>query len=117
EEEWKDRFGPLPSVAQALLGVARLRAECARTGVVEVTVTPARAGSGNMGQSTVRLSPLDLATSATIRLKRLYPKAIFKPESRQLVLSLPPRADVAPYLVDLLEALRPRAGAPGPGAA
>ena len=33
-----DRYGPLPPPAEALLAVARLRAECVRTGVQEVTV-------------------------------------------------------------------------------
>ena len=37
--EWEDRYGPVPPEAEALLEVARLRAECVRTGVREVTVT------------------------------------------------------------------------------
>src|SRR5438045_7729056 len=36
--EWQDRYGPVPPAASALLEVARLRAECARTGIREVNV-------------------------------------------------------------------------------
>ena len=38
--EWMDRFGPPPPAAEGLLAVARLRVECLRTGVTDVTVTP-----------------------------------------------------------------------------
>ena len=44
--EWLDRFGPLPAPAEGLLAVARLRVECLRTGVREVSATPARPGQG-----------------------------------------------------------------------
>src|SRR5205823_11917821 len=37
-DEWMDRYGPVPAAAESLLAVARLRAECVRTGVREVTV-------------------------------------------------------------------------------
>ena len=43
-DEWADRFGPLPPAAEGLLALARLRVECLRTGVTEVTVVPARVG-------------------------------------------------------------------------
>ena len=48
EAEWVDRFGAVPSPAAALLGVARLRAECVRVGVTDVTVVnnPALSGGG-----------------------------------------------------------------------
>src|SRR5215471_13627210 len=36
--EWQDRYGPVPPPAAALLDVARLRAECVRTGIREVNV-------------------------------------------------------------------------------
>ena len=36
--EWVDRYGPVPEVAGALLDVARIRAECVRVGVTEITV-------------------------------------------------------------------------------
>ncbi len=79
-QEWSDRFGPAPEEAEALLRVARLRAECVRLGVREVTVA----------KDVARIGPLALPVSATVRLKRLYPKAVIK-EGDQVVLPMPKR--------------------------
>ena len=102
--EWEDRYGPVPEAAQALLTVARLRAECVRTGVREVTVTK---GSGFGGPKVVaRLSPIALPTSKTIRLERLYRGSVFKAEIGQLQLALRSTAtvvqDVLAAFADLL---------------
>jgi transcription-repair coupling factor (superfamily II helicase) len=63
-----DRFGPIPDPVENLLAVARFKAVCRRYGVTEVSL---------QGQS-VRFTPLDLAESAQIRLKRLYDKSLYK---------------------------------------
>ena len=89
--EWVDRFGPVPAPAEALLGVARLRAECARTGVRELTVA----------RDTVRISPITLPVSRQMRLKRLHPRAVLKEELHQLVLPLAPGVK-GPSLTDAL---------------
>jgi len=103
--EWEDRFGPLPPEAEALLAVARLRAEASRTGVREVTVV---APSGFGGQpSTARLSPLPLKTSQQIRLKRLHPTAVYKEAEQLVVVKVPHKAHPADALVDLLRQLDP----------
>jgi transcription-repair coupling factor (superfamily II helicase) len=96
--EWLDRYGALPPPAEALLRIGVLRAECARTGVREVTVV--RGG-------TVRMSPLALKTSARVRLQRLWPKAIYKEDIGQVVLHLPPKVDAAGYLSSFLAAMVP----------
>ncbi len=96
--EWLDRYGPLPPPAEALLRIGELRAECARTGVKEVTVV-----SGGVA----RLSPLALKTSARIRLQRRWPKAIYKEDIGQIVVSVPRGVDAAEFLVDLLGAMVP----------
>ena len=101
--EWIDRYGPLPAPAEALLRSGELRAECARTGVREVTVVKG---------GTVRLAPLTLRTSARIRLQRLWPRAIYKEDIGQVVLPLPRGSDAAEFLVDLLGALVPSDAAP-----
>ncbi len=68
--EWLDRFGPIPAAAEALLRVGRLRVECVRTGVREVTVTR---GPGFGGPDHVaRLSPVHLPDSRQVRLQRRY---------------------------------------------
>jgi transcription-repair coupling factor (superfamily II helicase) len=96
-DEWLDRYGPPPPPAEALLGVARLRAECARTGVREVAVT----------RGLARLAPLALRASQATRLRRLQPKAVHKEDLGQLIVPVPPRADPAAFLVDLLAELVP----------
>ncbi|MEY2591253.1 MAG: hypothetical protein QOJ67_3237, partial [Acidimicrobiaceae bacterium] len=64
--EWEDRFGPVPPEAGALLRVARLRVECIRTGVRDITVTANRTGPG----WEARMGPIRLRASAAIRLRR-----------------------------------------------
>ena len=103
--EWEDRYGPLPDEAQALLQVARLRAECARTGIREVVVVKP---TGYGGQpATARLSPVELKTSQTIRLKRLHPSAVYKEPEKLLVLKVPAREHPADWLVAALRDLLP----------
>jgi transcription-repair coupling factor (superfamily II helicase) len=105
EAEWADRFGPLPDPARALLRVGRLRAECARTGVTEVSVLAARPVPS--GAATARISPLALKASAHMRLQRLFPKAVYKEDQGQLIVPLPPKSDPADAVAELLSQLVP----------
>ncbi|MFZ8999189.1 MAG: transcription-repair coupling factor, partial [Ilumatobacteraceae bacterium] len=95
--EWEDRYGPLPAPAEALLMVARLRAECHRLGITDLQIT----------SSDARLAPLDLKLSESMRLKRLAKAAIHKEDLRQLVVPLPRRTDPAAFLVGFLQELIP----------
>jgi transcription-repair coupling factor (superfamily II helicase) len=70
EAEWLDRYGPLPAAADALLEVARLRAECVRLGLRSVTVQ----------KGVARVVGLELKESQKVRLRRLAPRAVHKPE-------------------------------------
>lgn len=99
EQEWIDRYGPVPDLAKALLDVAHLRAECVRTGVREI----------NVSKGVARISPLKLRASASIRLKRLQPKAVYKEDLEQLV--LPVGKAPAAFLLDLLKQLVPEEAA------
>ena len=101
--EWLDRYGPIPDPAEALLRVARLRAECVRTGVREVTVTANRTGPGWQA----RLSPVHLLASAAVRLRRLAKDAIYKEDLGQLVVPIRKGVDVAEALTLLLAELVP----------
>ena len=68
--EWLDRFGPIPDPAEALLQVGRLRVECVRTGITEITVT---AGVGFGGPDHIaRMSPVELPASRQVRMERKY---------------------------------------------
>ncbi len=100
--EWADRYGPPPPQAEALLRVARLRAEAVRTGVREITVA----------RDVARLSPLVLKTSQRIRLQRLLKDAVYKEDIEQLVVPLRRGADPADALVTLLGALVPEEAPP-----
>ncbi|HEX2024451.1 MAG TPA: transcription-repair coupling factor [Acidimicrobiales bacterium] len=95
--EWHDRYGPPPPPAQALLRVARLRAECARTGVREVTVA----------RDTIRIAPLELRTSQRIRLQRISRDAVYKEDLSQLVVPLRRGADALEAVTVLLGELVP----------
>ena len=88
--EWEDRFGPVPPEAEALLEVARLRAECVRTGVREVAVTTGSGGAGGFGgpKLVARIAPIRLKTSKQLRLQRLFKGAVYKDEVGQLQLPI-----------------------------
>jgi transcription-repair coupling factor (superfamily II helicase) len=110
--EWLDRFGPIPPPAEALLQVGRLRVECVRTGVREITVTK---GPGFGGPDHVaRLSPVVLKQSAQVRLERLHSKpgsgnsAVYKEATGELQLPLRRRdGDVVDQLVTVMTELLP----------
>jgi transcription-repair coupling factor (superfamily II helicase) len=119
EDEWRDRFGPVPEPAASLLAVARLRAECVRTGVREVSATKAQALAG--GGWVARLAPVALPASKQLRLERSYKGAVYKEAGvdpgagpgGQLQLPLPARSDLPGALVAALsELLPPPEGAP-----
>jgi transcription-repair coupling factor (superfamily II helicase) len=87
----------VPEPARSLLEVAHLRAECARTGVREVAVA----------RDVIRLSPLALKASQTIRIQRLYPKAVYKEDLGQIVMPLPRGAQAAEHVRAFLQAVVP----------
>ena len=110
--EWEDRFGPLPAPAAALLEVARLRVECLRLGITDLAVTAPRTGMGRSPtqRASVRLSPITLAASAEVRLRRLAPGATYQADQHRLLLpvAVPPAGQgYAPGLVALLSDLVP----------
>jgi transcription-repair coupling factor (superfamily II helicase) len=109
--EWEDRFGPLPGPAAALLDVARLRVECLRLGITDLAVTAPRGGMGRSAdRANVKLSPLTLAASAEVRLRRLAPGATYQADQHRLLMPVPvPRGGggYAAGLVALLSELVP----------
>ena len=110
--EWEDRFGPLPSPALQLLDVARLRVECMRTGIQEVSVAPARPGQvaglmpGKRGL-VAKMSPLELPASARVRLRRISREAVYREDARTLTVLLPPDPPPSVTLRELLLELLP----------
>ena len=86
-----------------MLKVARLRAECVRIGVREVTATSNRTRPGWQA----RISPIQLRASAAVRLRRLAKDAVYKEEQGQLVVPIRSGIDVAEALTTLLSELVP----------
>jgi transcription-repair coupling factor (superfamily II helicase) len=79
-DELVDRYGPLPESAQRLVAVARLRLLFRQYGITEVSA---------ISESTLRLSPLQLADSQQLRLKRLYPSAHYRATTSTVQVPIP----------------------------
>ena len=96
-EEWEDRYGPLPASAESLLMIGRLRADCNRLGLKDITIMSNQA----------RLGPITLKTSEEMRLRRLARDSIYKDEIKQLVVPIKRGVDPATFLVGFLRELVP----------
>ena len=79
-DELVDRYGPLPEAAQRLVAVARLRLLFREYGITELSA---------VSESTLRLSPLQLADSQQLRLKRLYPGATYRATTSTVQVPIP----------------------------
>ncbi|MFZ4514973.1 MAG: transcription-repair coupling factor [Acidimicrobiia bacterium] len=99
EAEWADRYGPLPPEAAALLDIARLRVECLRVGVTMVTVM----------KNSARLRAQPLTASQQVRLKRLAPSAVAKPDGDLVVPLAVAPADAASAVRNVLMEFYPDA--------
>ncbi|MBD8078926.1 transcription-repair coupling factor [Cellulosimicrobium arenosum] len=82
--ELVDRYGALPDVASALFDVADFRNHARRAGLTDVTA------QGKF----IRFAPVDLAESAQLRLKRLYPGTLLKPAIRAFLVPFPTTARI-----------------------
>jgi transcription-repair coupling factor (superfamily II helicase) len=78
-EELTDRYGEPPTPVRNLLAVAAFRQRCRAIGVGEVAVAGAN----------VRIAPVELADSGQLRLRRLHPKAQYKPAARLITVPRP----------------------------
>jgi transcription-repair coupling factor (superfamily II helicase) len=95
ENEWRDRFGPLPTPAQSLIAVGALRVECIRIGITEIVT------NGNEA----RISPVQLRASQTMALRRLAPGATFKEQSGLLTVPIKRGTQPTAVITDLLHEL------------
>ena len=76
------RYGEPPIEVQSLLFVALFRARARRAGIKEVTIA---------GRN-VRFAPVVLPDSRVVRLQRMYPKSIVKPQVETLLVPRPTSA-------------------------
>ncbi len=82
--ELVDRYGEPPAETETLLEVARLRVAVSNAGVDEIT----SAGPN------VRFAGIKLADSAQMRMRRIYPKSLYKPTTDTLLVPRPREAQV-----------------------
>ena len=83
-EELVDRFGTFPEPVERLFEVAAFRQLVQSAGIHEVVVQGAK----------IRISPVELPESRTLRLNRLYPGTIVKPAVRTILVPRPSTARV-----------------------
>jgi len=95
EKEWRDRFGPLPEPARALISVGALRVECVRVGITEVV----------MNGNEVRISPIELRASQTLTLRRVAARAVYKESSKTVTVPIARGASPTNVLIELLQEL------------
>ncbi|WP_129295980.1 transcription-repair coupling factor [Streptomyces lydicus] len=78
-EELVDRYGKLPEPVENLLLVAGLRMLARACGVSDITLQG----------SNIRFGPVELRESQELRLKRLHPRTVLKPATRQILVPRP----------------------------
>ncbi|MBY8887720.1 transcription-repair coupling factor [Streptomyces sp. PTM05] len=78
-EELTDRYGKLPEPVENLLLVAGLRLLARKAAVADITLQG----------SNVRFGPVELRESQELRLKRLHPRSVLKPATRQVLVPRP----------------------------
>ena len=111
-DEWRDRYGPVPPAARALLDLAALRLACLARGVNSVVVAPAKVGVRS--RPVLRLGPLDLAVSAQTRVRRRFGARAYDDATKELRVELTERDAGAVAITALLDELAPVApGSPG----
>jgi len=103
--EWADRYGTLPGPALGLLALARLRTAAMARGIRDISMSPVRPGGSR--SPVVRVSPVSLAASSQVRLRRLVPGAVFKEELGQLSVPVQAGQVAADVVRTLLEDLVP----------
>jgi transcription-repair coupling factor (superfamily II helicase) len=78
-EELHDRYGDIPQPVLNLIEVAKFRNHARRAGLHDVTL------QGNL----IRFGPVELPDSKVLRLNRLYPKSLVKPQLRTILVPRP----------------------------
>ncbi len=104
-DEWRDRYGPVPPAARALLDLAVLRLACLARGVTSVVVAPAKVGVRS--RPVLRLGPLELTVSAQTRVRRRFGARAYDDATKELRVELAESDAGAPLITSLLDELAP----------
>ena len=102
-QEWEDRFGPLPGETKSLLRLAKIRARAIQAQIKEVTVSGM--GKSSLVSPFVKLTPVDLKASVSMRMKRIFPKGIYKETERSLIIPISKVSDPMMAVEDVFEKL------------
>ncbi len=102
-QEWEDRFGPLPAETKSLLRLAKIRARAIQAQIKEVTVSGM--GKSSLVSPFVKLTPVDLKASVSMRMKRIFPKGIYKETERSLIIPISKVSDPMMAVEDVFEKL------------
>lgn len=78
-QEFRDRYGEPPEQVNNLAVISRLRLLCRDLGVHEVVQTGTR----------ISFSPIDLQDSGQVRLKRLFPSAMYRATTKVVLIPAP----------------------------
>ena len=108
--EWLDRYGPVPPVADRLLEVAMLRAECVRIGIRDLVVVKGQ-GFGKP-EWVAKLGPVQMKMSQEVRFERLFKDGLWKPteygpEGGEVQVGLKRKTSLAPDIAAFLETMFP----------
>jgi transcription-repair coupling factor (superfamily II helicase) len=96
EAELRDRYGPLPKPARALLDASRLRAELRVDGITDLQIAP-----HELHGRVAKLRPARLDASQRARLRTHHPRAVISEATETLLLPVPEGQDA-----DLVDWLR-----------
>ncbi|NNN20086.1 MAG: transcription-repair coupling factor [Acidimicrobiaceae bacterium] len=101
--EWHDRFGPIPNETKSLLRLAKIRARAIHAQIKEVTV--AGMGRSSLVSPSVRLSPVELKASVSMRMKRLFPKGLYKEREKMVIIPISKGSDLMEALEHVFDEL------------
>lgn len=91
EKEWVDRFGTVPKLAKTVLELTKVRARAMQAGLSEVSILGL--GKSSLVRPSIRISPLEIKASTSMRMKRIFPNAIYKDLEKVLVVPMDKNAD------------------------
>ena len=78
-DELRDRYGEIPEEVSRLAVIARLRMICRDLNITEVIQTGSK----------ITFSPITLPESGVVRLKRLFPAAMYRPTPKTVLVPVP----------------------------
>ncbi|MER3395508.1 MAG: transcription-repair coupling factor [Acidimicrobiia bacterium] len=100
QEEWRDRYGPLPGPALALADLARLKLACQRMGITDCVYAGV----------TLKLSPLELTELQCLRLSARGFNCVYKPSDSALQVKVDKERCTPKYILSLLAAIETAQG-------